>query len=80
MTITSEQLRAARALVRWEQADLAEATGLASGTVKRLERAPGPLAAQARTVDGIVKAFEAVGVTFTSADGRACVCYTPKNG
>jgi len=63
--LTSEMVRAARALLRWEQKDLAERTGLALGSIKRLEGGFGLLAAQARTVAAIEKAFEDAGVTFT---------------
>jgi transcriptional regulator with XRE-family HTH domain len=67
--ISSEQLRAARALLRWEQKDLAEASGVSLPSLKRLETQPGPLAAHARTVEAIVKAFEGAGILFLS-DGE----------
>ena len=62
---TSEMVRAARSLLRWEQKDLAEQTMLSLGSIKRLESVPGPLAAQARTVVAIEKAFADNGVTFS---------------
>ena len=68
--ITSEQVRAARALLRWEQKDLAEASGVSLPSIKRLETQPGPLAAQARTVDAIRAAVEKAGVVFL-ASGEA---------
>ena len=68
MTITSEQVRAARGLLRWEQKDLAEASGVSLPTIKRLEAIRGPLAAQASTVDAITKAFDAGRVEFTNGD------------
>ncbi len=80
MDITSEQLRAARALLRWEQKDLALASGVSIPTIKRLEQTPGILAAQGRTISDLRRAFEAAGVTFSGGDGRACVCYEPQNG
>jgi len=49
--ITSEQIRAARALLRWEQRDLAEASKVSLASVKRLETIHGQLAAQPRTID-----------------------------
>jgi hypothetical protein len=64
--ITSEQIRAARALIRWEQKDLAEASKVSLPSVKRLESTPGPLPAQERTVDALRAALEAAGVEFTN--------------
>jgi hypothetical protein len=62
--LTSEQVRAGRALIRWEQQDLARDSGLALQTVKRLETIPGPLAAREATITAIQGAFERAGVEF----------------
>nr|WP_117196390.1 helix-turn-helix transcriptional regulator [Rhizobium terrae] len=62
--ITSEQVRAARALLRWEQKDLAEASGVSLPSLKRLETQPGALSAHSRTVEAIQSAFESAGVIF----------------
>ncbi|OCJ68619.1 XRE family transcriptional regulator [Agrobacterium tumefaciens] len=62
--ITSEQVRAARALLRWEQKDLAEASKVSLPSIKRLEGQPGILAAQDRTVTAIIEAFIQAGVVF----------------
>jgi transcriptional regulator with XRE-family HTH domain len=62
--ITSEQVRAARALLRWEQKDLAEASKISLPSIKRLEGQPGALAAQGRTADAIEAAFVRAGVKF----------------
>lgn len=62
--ITSEQVRAARALLRWEQKDLADASKVSLPSIKRLEGQPGELAAQERTVTAIIKAFIEAGVVF----------------
>jgi predicted transcriptional regulator len=67
--ILSEQIRAARALLRWEQKDLAEASGVSLPSIKRLETQPGPLAAQQRTIDAIVDALESAGVQFIPENG-----------
>ena len=58
MSLTSEQVRAARMLVRWEQKDLAEASGVSLPSIKRLETQPGELGAQDRTIQAIVRALE----------------------
>lgn len=67
--ITSEQVRAARALLRWEQRDLAAAAQVPLPSVKRIEAARGPLAGQARTADSIRAALEAAGVEFIAENG-----------
>ncbi|MDU6138645.1 helix-turn-helix transcriptional regulator, partial [Bradyrhizobium sp.] len=41
--LTSEQIRAARAMLRIEQRDLAEKSGVSLETIKRIERTPGPI-------------------------------------
>lgn len=69
MSITSEQVRAARALLRWEQRDLAEASGVSLPSVKRLETQPGLLAAQERTITELRKALEKAGVEFIAENG-----------
>jgi transcriptional regulator with XRE-family HTH domain len=68
--LTSEQVRAGRALIRWEQKDLAEASGVSLPTIRRLETQPGALAAQGRTVAALAAAFEQKGLTFDMALGR----------
>src|ERR1700736_4433013 len=69
LSITSEQVRAARALLRWEQRDLAEASGVSLPSVKRLETQPGELVAQERTIVELRKALEAAGIEFIAENG-----------
>lgn len=66
--LTSEQIRAARALLRWEQRQLAATAGVSVETVRRLEKAPGPVSAYTGTVEAIRKALETAGVEFTDDD------------
>jgi transcriptional regulator with XRE-family HTH domain len=66
MAIIGEQLRAARALARLEQGELAERAKVSVGTIKRLEAIVGPVSANVLTVDAVVRALEAAGVTFTN--------------
>ncbi|MEL4374074.1 helix-turn-helix transcriptional regulator [Brucella cytisi] len=68
--LTSEQVRAARALLRWEQKELADACGVSLPSIKRLETQRGELAAQPRTVDAIRNALEAAGVIFIDQNGN----------
>jgi transcriptional regulator with XRE-family HTH domain len=62
--ITSDQIRAARALLRWSGKDLAEKTGLGFSTLMRLEVLEGVPSAQAKTLETIQKAFEKAGIEF----------------
>jgi len=66
--ITSELIRAARALLRWEQRHLAKASSVSLPTIKRLEAKPGTLVAHSSTVALLRGAFEAAGVEFTNGD------------
>lgn len=66
--VTSEQVRAARMLLRWEQKELAERSGVSLPTVKRLETRPGVLGAHATTVLALKKTLEDAGVHFIDAD------------
>lgn len=59
-----EQCRAARALLNWSAADLAEAAGLGSATVRRFESGQ---TVQAGSVDTMRRTLEAAGVTFIEA-------------
>jgi transcriptional regulator with XRE-family HTH domain len=69
LVITSELIRAARALLRWEQRQLAEASSVSLPTVKRLEAKPGILVAHAPTMAALVRALEAAGVEFIDENG-----------
>lgn len=69
--ITSDQIRAARALLRWSGKDLAEKTGLGFSTLMRIEVLEGVPSAQARTLETIQNAFENAGIEFIG---------TPENG
>src|SRR5712691_2364457 len=64
LAITSELIRAARALLRWEQRDLAQASGISLPTIKRLEVARGFLAAHSSTVTALRRALESAGIEF----------------
>ena len=62
--MTSEQVRAARALLRWEQKDLSVASGLSLPTIKRLETKRGKLGAFQSSIDLIQTALETAGIEF----------------
>jgi len=67
--ITGEQLRAARAMLKMEQAELAQLSGVSLETIKRLERMDGELAANSRTLSSIESALEHEGILFLPENG-----------
>jgi transcriptional regulator with XRE-family HTH domain len=67
--LTSELIRAARALLRWDQRHLAEASSVSLPTVKRLESKPGTLVAHATTLVALTRALEEGGVEFIHENG-----------
>ncbi|MFG1463410.1 helix-turn-helix transcriptional regulator [Xanthobacter sp. DSM 24535] len=69
--ITSDQIRAARALVRLDQAELAAAAGVSVETIKRIERSDGSANAQHATLQSIQRALELKGALFLSASEEA---------
>ena len=65
--ITPQQCRAARGLLDWNQAELAEKTGVGIVTVRQFEGdAHGP---RRVTLDVIKRAFESAGVEFIDENG-----------
>jgi transcriptional regulator with XRE-family HTH domain len=70
MTIlTSEVIRAARALLRWDQRTLAQASSISLPTIKRLESKPGALEAHTTTVAALTQALENAGIQFIDENG-----------
>mgnify|MGYP000547099872 CR=1 FL=1 len=63
------QVKAARALLGWSQADLAVVSGVSEPTIKRLEAAGGILGGRADTARAIRTAIEAAGVEFIPENG-----------
>jgi len=60
--LTSEQIRAARMLLRWEQKDLAERSGMSLPTIKRIETKPGQIQVHGSTAEAIQRAIVDAGV------------------
>jgi predicted transcriptional regulator len=65
--ITSDQIRAARALLRWSSSDLADKSGVGSATIKRMEVMEGVPKGHIKTLMAIKQALEDQGVVFTGA-------------
>ena len=62
--IISEQIRAARQLVRITADELAELSGVGVATIRRFELMTGVPSGNARSIEAIQKALEAKGVEF----------------
>ncbi len=60
--ITPAQIRAARALIGWKQADLAASSGVSEISIKNIER--GATDPRSSTLSAIQAAFEEAGVVF----------------
>jgi len=72
--ITSDQIRAARSMLRWTGKDLAEKSSVGFSTLMRLEAELGVPNAQAKTLEALRRAFEEAGIEFTgSPDSQAGV-------
>jgi transcriptional regulator with XRE-family HTH domain len=67
--LTSAQVRAARALLRWSQKTLAEASNVSVPTIARLELQDGPLSGTELTAAALRRALEEAGVEFIPANG-----------
>ncbi|MFG1241922.1 hypothetical protein V5F31_06015 [Xanthobacter sp. V7C-4] len=65
--ITSDQIRAGRALTRMDQSELAAAAEVSIETIKRIERSEGHANAQSGTLYRIQQALELRGVVFVGA-------------
>lgn len=77
--LSGEQIRAARALSRIDQSELARRCSLSLETIKRLERIRGPVDANSRTLRALFEVFSAMGVAFDNCeDGGVGVCLVPK--
>ena len=66
--ITSEQLRAGRALLRWSAKDLSAASGIGTATIQRLDVMKGIPAGTLKTLQSLKQALENAGVEFTGTD------------
>ena len=62
--IEAAQIRAARGLVEFSQIQLAEASGLALSTIRRMEVAGGTLKSSVENVLRVQRALEGAGVIF----------------
>jgi transcriptional regulator with XRE-family HTH domain len=66
MAISIRQVKAARALLAWSQADLARNSGVSEPTIARLEANDGELGGRTATANKIIAVLESAGVEFTN--------------
>ncbi len=70
MLITPEQIRAARALLRLDQNELARRAHVSAITIRRIEAASGTDRVAEATVDGVRRALEDAGAEFIEGGVR----------
>jgi transcriptional regulator with XRE-family HTH domain len=64
--VSARQIKAARALIGWSQADLAQASGVSEPTIKRLEAGEGAIGGRSETGDRVQVALQRAGIVFFS--------------
>lgn len=62
--VSIRQIKAARAMLDWSQADLAQRSGVSEPTIKRLEASGGDLGGRLDTAQKIVDTLKEAGVLF----------------
>jgi transcriptional regulator with XRE-family HTH domain len=67
--VAGAQLRAARALLRLEQEELAKAAGISANTIRKLENSEGRLEGRLSTIRALQHALEQAGIEFQD-EGR----------
>jgi transcriptional regulator with XRE-family HTH domain len=67
--LTSDQIRAARALLRWRAEDLARASGVGVATIRRAELAGIEISMTTPNDMAVRQALEAAGVEFIDENG-----------
>lgn len=80
MEITPEQIRAARALLRLDQAELAQRAHVSVVTIRRIEGAAGSERVTAITVEGVRQALEQAGAEFIPDGVRRRLVARPDAG
>jgi transcriptional regulator with XRE-family HTH domain len=66
--ITSAQIRAARALIRWTAEDLARKADLGVATIRRAEATDGPLQMTVSNLAAVRRTLESAGIDFIFED------------
>ena len=66
--ITAEQIRGARAMLRWSAKKLAEESGLSWPTIQRMESAVGVPSGLSKNLDLVQRTLEEAGIIFIDED------------
>jgi transcriptional regulator with XRE-family HTH domain len=74
--ITGRQLRAARALIGWEQIELAKRARVAIGTIRRMESFDAEIRSRTSTLSQVQATLEKAGIQFLN-DGSPGVRVSP---
>jgi transcriptional regulator with XRE-family HTH domain len=69
LQVSIAQIKAARMLLSWSQAQLAKRSGVSDPTIKRLEAIDGPLGGREETGEKIRAALERAGIEFIEENG-----------
>jgi ribosome-binding protein aMBF1 (putative translation factor) len=67
--ITGQQIRAARAMLKWSAKDLSAHADLSWATIQRMEAEEGVPNANAKNVEAVKQAFEKAGIEFLPDNG-----------
>jgi predicted transcriptional regulator len=68
--LKTAQIRAARALLGWNQAELAKTAGVSIATIRRIEAQEGSVGGYVSTLESVQSALEKAGVRFIDNDGN----------
>ena len=69
INVTGRQLRAARALLGWEQIELSKKAKVAIGTIRRMESFDGPIGSRTETLRKVTGALEKAEIEFLENGG-----------
>lgn len=67
--LTAAQIRMARGFMRWSVAELANASGVSSATIRRMEESDGVPNSLADNLGKLRRTFEAAGLEFIPENG-----------
>ena len=67
--VTADQIRAARALLRWSARELSERSGVSLPTIQRMESGEGVPGGRSRNLDAVMRTLEEAGVAFIFENG-----------
>ena len=67
--LTASQIRMARGFLRWSVKELADASGVSSATIRRMEESDGVPKSLAHTLGKLQRPFEGAGLEFIPENG-----------